>query len=347
MEQDIWEDFEDGNQYESKVREREWRKLQTQFVNEGFRDGIDLGKESVLQEGFNQGFKEGSTTGIKFGRMIGVISSFDLFISHHPDICSESLQTEISNLNDKLSAISEERTRAYISSDIERADRCAEEVKTHLHNFIEKNLEIFVSKQDSSTTDKDFIFQIIESVLLPAEEQGILKSTFFELFSKFLPFLNDSERIASIAKKVLVAIASECNQKEVFMLLSEHLDINSDEKTTQILLELIKIVLLRFPATNRGRFMESVFPPIFRLIEVKKRSKETVEQVGTKALSFELHGSGLEETDFKSVPIPQLQAFFEPRCESCRILSISKRKRNSRVISKTTIVLTSLHHQNL
>lgn len=50
--------------------DREWNKLSNEFVNAGYREGITAGKESALQEGFDEGF---ASVGAPLGRRVGVL----------------------------------------------------------------------------------------------------------------------------------------------------------------------------------------------------------------------------------------------------------------------------------
>ncbi|XP_030049750.1 protein YAE1 homolog isoform X2 [Microcaecilia unicolor] len=42
---------------------------------EGYRDGVDAGKEASLQEGFNQGYKQGAQLMVKSGQLRGTLSA--------------------------------------------------------------------------------------------------------------------------------------------------------------------------------------------------------------------------------------------------------------------------------
>ncbi|QRW20241.1 hypothetical protein RhiXN_09216 [Rhizoctonia solani] len=52
------------------IADREWNKLSNDFVTAGYREGITEGKESALQEGFDDGF---ASTGAPLGRQVGVL----------------------------------------------------------------------------------------------------------------------------------------------------------------------------------------------------------------------------------------------------------------------------------
>ncbi|KAG8691485.1 hypothetical protein FRC11_002958 [Ceratobasidium sp. 423] len=52
------------------IADREWNKLSTDFMTAGYREGITAGKESALQEGFDDGF---ASTGAPLGRQVGTL----------------------------------------------------------------------------------------------------------------------------------------------------------------------------------------------------------------------------------------------------------------------------------
>ncbi|KAF8531107.1 hypothetical protein JB92DRAFT_2853522, partial [Gautieria morchelliformis] len=59
----IWGNVDD-------IPNREWSKLDDDFTNAGYREGIMAGKESALQEGFDDGF---ARVGAPLGREIGLL----------------------------------------------------------------------------------------------------------------------------------------------------------------------------------------------------------------------------------------------------------------------------------
>uniref|UniRef100_A0A2I3MHA6 YAE1 maturation factor of ABCE1 n=1 Tax=Papio anubis TaxID=9555 RepID=A0A2I3MHA6_PAPAN len=58
---------------ESLLAQREWQSHMQRRVKEGYRDGIDAGKAVTLQQGFNQGYKEGAEVILNYGRLRGTL----------------------------------------------------------------------------------------------------------------------------------------------------------------------------------------------------------------------------------------------------------------------------------
>ncbi|KAG8688612.1 hypothetical protein FRC08_011347 [Ceratobasidium sp. 394] len=61
---------DDGPDAQMTVADREWNKLSNDFMTAGYREGITAGKESALQEGFDDGF---ASVGAPLGRQVGML----------------------------------------------------------------------------------------------------------------------------------------------------------------------------------------------------------------------------------------------------------------------------------
>jgi len=57
----------------SQLKEREWNLLKERFKNQGYLEGIEKGKEELLQAGFDSGFEESSSVGYAFGEAFGFL----------------------------------------------------------------------------------------------------------------------------------------------------------------------------------------------------------------------------------------------------------------------------------
>ncbi|KAM4689614.1 protein YAE1 homolog [Discoglossus pictus] len=60
---------------EMSLLQRDWSLSMEKRLKEGFREGIDAGKETSLQKGFNQGYKLGVKTLMPCGKLRGTISA--------------------------------------------------------------------------------------------------------------------------------------------------------------------------------------------------------------------------------------------------------------------------------
>ncbi|XP_077637285.1 protein YAE1 homolog, partial [Crocuta crocuta] len=67
---------------------------------EGYRDGVDAGKAVTLQQGFNQGYKEGADLIINYGQLRGTLSALLSWCHLH-----ENGSTLISKINNLLDAV--------------------------------------------------------------------------------------------------------------------------------------------------------------------------------------------------------------------------------------------------
>ncbi|EIN12689.1 hypothetical protein PUNSTDRAFT_97504 [Punctularia strigosozonata HHB-11173 SS5] len=64
------DDLSTARPSESAVADADWARLESNFVNAGYREGITAGKESALQEGFDAGFAQ---VGVPLGRQVGLL----------------------------------------------------------------------------------------------------------------------------------------------------------------------------------------------------------------------------------------------------------------------------------
>ncbi|KAJ9179589.1 hypothetical protein P3X46_011361 [Hevea brasiliensis] len=55
--------------------DREWERRRDQFHTIGYRDGLIAGKEAIVQDGFNIGFKESVLEGYNWGIVRGITSA--------------------------------------------------------------------------------------------------------------------------------------------------------------------------------------------------------------------------------------------------------------------------------
>jgi hypothetical protein len=52
---------------EKVISEQEYKKIQTKFEKEGYREGITATNDENLQSGFDCGFREGAVVGFHLG----------------------------------------------------------------------------------------------------------------------------------------------------------------------------------------------------------------------------------------------------------------------------------------
>ncbi|MEE6465718.1 hypothetical protein FKM82_006662 [Ascaphus truei] len=102
---------EDGD--EMGIMQREWRSSMEKRLKEGYRDGIDAGKENTLQRGFGLGYKQGVNMLMPFGEVRGTLSALLTWCHLHKPESSVTTQ-----LKELLSAVCrcEERLMKCLSS---------------------------------------------------------------------------------------------------------------------------------------------------------------------------------------------------------------------------------------
>ncbi|XP_010148017.1 PREDICTED: yae1 domain-containing protein 1 [Eurypyga helias] len=67
------EDIFDEDADEMYLLQKEWNSTMKKRVKEGFRDGLEAGKELALQEGFNQGYRQGAELMVTCGQLRGTL----------------------------------------------------------------------------------------------------------------------------------------------------------------------------------------------------------------------------------------------------------------------------------
>ncbi|CAG8444662.1 11730_t:CDS:2 [Acaulospora morrowiae] len=103
---DVWaiSDDEDNNSnYEKVISSKEWERMNENFGNMGYRDGIIEGKDVTIQKGFDRGYSEGVVIGKEIGRMRGILNTILEFYSplvNHSDVNDEDIK-DIPLLPDK------------------------------------------------------------------------------------------------------------------------------------------------------------------------------------------------------------------------------------------------------
>ncbi|CAI5737240.1 unnamed protein product [Peronospora destructor] len=72
---DGFQDFLSEDEEKEALLNQESVALERRMKTMGIRDGLELGKEGTLQEGFDQGFAEGATRCFGFGRLRGALGT--------------------------------------------------------------------------------------------------------------------------------------------------------------------------------------------------------------------------------------------------------------------------------
>ncbi|XP_017590106.1 protein YAE1 homolog isoform X5 [Corvus cornix cornix] len=69
------EDIFDEDADEMYLLKKEWNNTMKKRLKEGYRDGIEAGKELALQTGFNQGYRHGAELMITCGQFKGTLNA--------------------------------------------------------------------------------------------------------------------------------------------------------------------------------------------------------------------------------------------------------------------------------
>jgi hypothetical protein len=83
---DDWDETTDDLAAEAGHSEREYTKLQARHTDAGYREGINVGKLSTLQTGFNDGFaRYGAPAGRRLGLARGTAGAILAWLLQRPD----------------------------------------------------------------------------------------------------------------------------------------------------------------------------------------------------------------------------------------------------------------------
>ncbi|NWX45762.1 YAED1 protein, partial [Steatornis caripensis] len=69
------EDIFDEDADEMHLLQKEWNSTMKKRLKEGYRDGIEAGKELALQEGFSQGYRHGAELMVTCGQFRGTLNA--------------------------------------------------------------------------------------------------------------------------------------------------------------------------------------------------------------------------------------------------------------------------------
>ncbi|XP_036378604.1 OTU deubiquitinase with linear linkage specificity a [Megalops cyprinoides] len=71
----VGEDVFDEDEDDITLQNKEWKCNMEKRVKDGYRDGVDAGKEASLQHGFNAGYREGAAQMVAIGQLKGIVSA--------------------------------------------------------------------------------------------------------------------------------------------------------------------------------------------------------------------------------------------------------------------------------
>ncbi|KAI0632195.1 hypothetical protein C8Q77DRAFT_1158859 [Trametes polyzona] len=83
------------------LQDSEWTKISNDFTNAGYREGITAGKESALQQGFDDGFAQtGAPLGRELGILRGLCSALIAFLDRSPPSHVQNAQSTLMEVRD-------------------------------------------------------------------------------------------------------------------------------------------------------------------------------------------------------------------------------------------------------
>ncbi|XP_059077802.1 uncharacterized protein LOC131050385 isoform X2 [Cryptomeria japonica] len=109
--ENLWDDeihHDNMNANQNSDLDREWNTRHNQFHTTGYREGLLAGKDSSVQVGFNNGFKESVLVGYNWGLVRGITSSFAFLPEHMKEKLVEANEgrTKLEALHHKVHSVS-------------------------------------------------------------------------------------------------------------------------------------------------------------------------------------------------------------------------------------------------
>jgi hypothetical protein len=79
------------------------RRLESEHVNAGYREGITVAKESSIQAGFDEGFSLGATVGLRAGQLLGLVEGIADAVKGRLDSATETTDKLLKEAREELS----------------------------------------------------------------------------------------------------------------------------------------------------------------------------------------------------------------------------------------------------
>ncbi|NXJ82555.1 YAED1 protein, partial [Trogon melanurus] len=106
------EDIFDEDADEMYLLQKEWSSTMRKRLKEGYRDGVEAGKELALQEGFNEGYRRGAELMVTCGQFRGTLNALLSWCHFNGQ---DSALSQINNLLDAVGK-HEEDVLKYLNS---------------------------------------------------------------------------------------------------------------------------------------------------------------------------------------------------------------------------------------
>ncbi|KAI8144066.1 hypothetical protein BJV82DRAFT_578126 [Fennellomyces sp. T-0311] len=118
MDDDIWASSDDDMvNYDRKIAQREWDKMNINHGNEGYKEGITEGKEQHMQRGFDRGYTEGLEMGKAIGKLRGIVSTYMTF--YRDIVHDQDKAQQLQKIHDELCNVDVQHlfTKEYFQDD--------------------------------------------------------------------------------------------------------------------------------------------------------------------------------------------------------------------------------------
>lgn len=164
---------EDAQEVDSSFLDlhREWTSRQAHFHTLGYRDGIEEGKKSSVQQGFEAGYTQGVTAGLNCGLARGWAGAFTALPHAIQNLLlDDTARMQVDEAQAALSSISSEKAVYLFYHHISRIDDLKDKADMSANDTVVEELV----KEEDITTSKS---RIDSSINVHLELQSIMKSS--------------------------------------------------------------------------------------------------------------------------------------------------------------------------
>jgi hypothetical protein len=142
------------------IHPSDMRRLETEHNTAGYREGIALGKEATLQEGFDQGYSIGAAIGLQAGQLLGLLEGIFEAVKGRGDDVSARMERLLSDARSNLSVDSIFSPKYWTGTGEHTYDVAADETPATAHPLIRKWSHIVRDETERWAIDRDVLAHV-------------------------------------------------------------------------------------------------------------------------------------------------------------------------------------------
>eukprot|EP00466_Bigelowiella_natans_P004185 jgi/Bigna1/86254/estExt_fgenesh1_pg.C_90125 len=100
---------------EVQLQKNHWNRIEADLGNEGYRDGLDQGYESSLQEGFDRGYRDATVSSLEEGFIRGCLTGASIYLDKNTKHCDQKTLKRLRTFLVALGGVPEEERKSGIA----------------------------------------------------------------------------------------------------------------------------------------------------------------------------------------------------------------------------------------